>query len=311
MIRVTQGHERSVSLEVFFKSLLLLPAKTTYRQITLYGSQKSLKKNLEQLGFTYSLLQERLDFYGHQIYFRDVSSKQHSESLDAILEAVKDLQPRDILVTLPTSKDQLVLDGRSFLGHTELFRHLYKEPLLPMFFYSKSLKTMLLTDHVPLSGISELITTERIYKMTAQTIQGFQSFYGPLEEVLFSGVNPHAGEGGLLGHEESLFEPALKKLGAQFPQLRFVGPKPADTLHLYRNPNRHQIFVYAYHDQGLNVFKQSQRFIGINTTFGMPYFRLSPDHGTAFDLWGKNMANPLGCHDVLLLALNKGSSHAH
>lgn len=306
MIHITQGHQRSISLEVFLKALLLISPARTNNLLCLYCSRSSLELNLKQLfsPLSYSLKDDRLNFFGHSIKLKFIAHNDLPESTRAIELALSSINEGEVLLTLPTSKDQLVLNGSPVLGHTEYLRHYFKNDELPMFFRGIRFNSLLITDHIPLKNVSESVTKKLIVTKTQNTIDGYQLYFDSLNEVLFSGLNPHSGEGGLLGDEDNLIREAISELKSLYPSINFKGPYPADTIHLHQGKNHDSFTTYLYHDQGLSTFKLTHRFIGANITFGLPFLRLSPDHGTAFDLWGKNMANCLGCHDTLLIGLN-------
>jgi 4-hydroxythreonine-4-phosphate dehydrogenase len=306
MIHITQGHERSISIEVLLKSLLLIHPRQTHNKIVLHANPQALADNAHLLNLHIDLRNNSVEFHNHSIQLHPIPNSTIPQSTEALLSALKAIKKDDILVTLPTTKDQLVLNNHNPLGHTEFFRQYYNLPNLPMFFYSKNLKILLLSDHISLKEVSGYLKSSSIIDKVQLCLDGYKKFFGKLDEVIFTGINPHAGEGGLLGHEESELKEAILKLTKTNHGMSFIGPIPGDTAHTKLAPNKLQIIIYSFHDQGLPFFKATQNFFGINTTFGLPFLRLSPDHGTALELWGKNEANPLGLHDVLLKALSIG-----
>ena len=149
---------------------------------------------------------------------------------------------------------------------------------------------LLITDHISLMEVGPHISADLIFNKTQIALDGFKKYFSPINEVVFAGLNPHAGEGGILGSEEKFINEAIALLDkGNGPN--FLGPFSGDTLHTKDHKSREQLFVYMYHDQGLTSFKSEYGLIGLNVTLGLPYLRLSVDHGTAFDLYGKNMAN--------------------
>lgn len=276
MIYICSGHENGIGLEVFLKSVILL-TKEEQKKIVLFVYESALKKNLAFLKVSASYLKE--------INIRFIE-KKINQTVDSLLLAMKECKEEDVLVTLPSSKDQFVLDGISLNGYTEFFRHFYKNNFLPMVFKSPNTNILLVTDHIPLSSVPTVITTDLILKKINIAIDGFLKYFSPLDEIYYAGVNPHAGENGLIGSEE------LKLLLPK--QYKIIGPLPGDTLHFYQNLHKNQLFVYSYHDQALSRFKSENGVIGLNITFGLPFLRLSVDHGTAFNLYGKNSSNISG-----------------
>jgi 4-hydroxythreonine-4-phosphate dehydrogenase len=162
-----------------------------------------------------------------------------------------------------------------------------------MTFKSTAQHTLLITDHVALKDVPKNITCEKIKHKVKITLDNFRKYFYQFDEVVFSGINPHAGENEILGNEEIHIKKAIIELEKEYGFI-FKGPYSGDTLHHHVNNNKKQLFVYMYHDQGLVQFKWLNGIIGLNITFGLPFLRLSVDHGTAFDLYGKNRANYSG-----------------
>ena len=126
--------------------------------------------------------------------------------------------------------------------------------------------------------------------------------FGRPKEIYLSGINPHAGEQGLLGHEKKVFSALPAEI---------KGPLPGDSLSFYlRHPNDEwQIFIYAFHDQGLGFFKGQYAMMGCQITFGLDFVRFSVDHGTAFNLYGENTANPMGLYTTFFGGLAHSKSY--
>ena len=226
-----------------------------------------------------------------------------SESFSSLLEGMKICEEgRHLLFTLPTSKDQF---PAGFSGHTEYFRHHYRLPELGMFFLSPDLKVLLLSDHIPLREVP-LLTEQIFIERIDLALKTLLQWRWPVERVLVAGINPHAGEGGLIGDEDNKLKHAIKKLSAKHT-ISLAGPYPGDTMQLEQKSSN-DLLIYPYHDQGLGIFKSLQGFVGANVTLGLKYPRLSPDHGTSFSLFGKNKADYRGCAYVLRQALKLSES---
>jgi 4-hydroxythreonine-4-phosphate dehydrogenase len=311
MIHITQGHEESISIEVLLKALLLIHSNQTKNHLILHAFKETLEKNASLLNLSIEFNGKFVSFCGHQVQFIELAPASLPQSTSSLLSALNSIQQEDILITLPTTKDQLILDKKNPLGHTEFLRQFYKRPDLPMFFYAEDLKVLLLTDHIPLSDVTKAIQAPMVIDKVQTCIDGYLEYFSDIDDIIFAGVNPHAGEGGLLGHQENELKQAIRALSASNPGINFLGPIPGDSAHTKLNHGKKQIIVYSFHDQGLPYFKATQNFFGINTTFGLPFLRLSPDHGTALELWGKNKANALGFHDVLLRALTIGHKNGN
>ena len=296
-VYVTQGHEKGIGLEVFFKTLLLMP-KDDRRFIKLIAYEESVIETLESMRLPFEIIQDKITVAGIEIGAYWLSAVNHSQSFTAIDLAMRLCESGGVLYTLPTSKDQFP----GYAGHTEYFRAFYHRPELGMFFSSPGLQVLLLSDHVAVKDLSKLMTEELIYKRLYSAVKTLQSWNWPTKRILISGMNPHAGEQGLIGQEDIRVTKAIKRLKSKI-KLDVSGPLPGDTM-LFEQKSQEDLLVYLFHDQGLGVFKGLQGFIGSNITLGLPYPRFSPDHGTSFGLFGKNQADYRGCAYSLKEAVN-------
>jgi len=211
------------------------------------------------------------------------------KSLEAATAALKD-DEIDVLVTAPINKNTIQSEKFQFPGHTDyLAKELNGESL--MFMISDNLKVGLLTDHVPLKDIAGKITPELIEKKIAiitKTLQ--QDFRIPKPKIAVLGINPHSGDNGLIGKEdEDVLKPTLQKLREKGTLV--YGPYAADSFFGSKNHESFDAVVASYHDQGLIPFKTLSFGEGVNFTAGLSKVRTSPDHGTAFDIAGKDCAN--------------------
>jgi len=305
MIYVTQGHEKSIGLEVFLKSFLLLK-KSEQNNFTLICNKNTLKKYLNLLKIKNSFDKSFVKIENGNLNCYFTNKTEYSESLESLLTGIKLTQEghrQNLLVTLPTTKDQLKYKKNNFLGHTEFFRHYFKNNFLPMLFFNERLSMLLLTDHCSLNSVSRKIKKKFIVEKIKIILDTPLSNDNNYNEVLFSGINPHAGENGLLGKEDCEIKFAIKILNKLYPKINFKGPFAADSMFGLLSNSKKQLLVYAYHDQGLCLFKGYSSYMGINITLGLPFLRLSVDHGTAFHLYGKNSANYNGCFYVLKKSL--------
>jgi 4-hydroxythreonine-4-phosphate dehydrogenase len=285
MIYVTQGHERGIGLEIFLKSFLTL-STVQKRAISLVVNARDFDSNLNASKLTKAQFKELNLIHVDD----DVNLPASTTTLLHVLKVIKE---DDILITLPTSKDQLILNGKNMAGYTEFFRNFYNNPNISMTFKGISQDVLLITDHLALKDVSKTITKKLIIEKTLTTLNFFKKYFYNFEEVIFSGINPHVGENGLLGTEDKCIGEAISVL-KKTESLIFTGPLSGDTLHMAQNSTRRQLFVYMYHDQGLAPFKSHYGLIGLNISMGLPFLRLSVDHGTAFHLHGKNEANITG-----------------
>lgn len=295
-IYVSQGHEKGIGLEVFFKSCLLL-SQNELSKLTLIAFKKSVESTLRSLKVPFKLSKDRIQLAHIEMSVQWLEKHAISQSFTALNLGMKLAESGGILFTLPTSKDQL--DGHA--GHTEYFRHFYRAKDLGMFFLSPALKVLLITDHVAVSMLSKIVTKERIAAIVSTAQRTLNEWGIASPRFLISGLNPHAGEGGIIGSEDTRVSQAIKQISDK-KSFAVSGPFPGDTMLLERK-STDDVLVYLFHDQALGIFKGLQGFIGANVTLGLPYPRFSPDHGTSFGLFGKNAADYRGCKYALEQAL--------
>lgn len=191
------------------------------------------------------------------------------------------------LVTAPISKEGLISAGYPFSGHTPLLAHLYKTSSVSMAFYAKPLKVILASVHIPIHEIESELTRTRL----STTIQHAMLFAEQLNlkspKIAICGLNPHAGENGLIGQFEiNTLAPVL----ANYPTI--LGPYSPDTIFRDAINDTYDIVIALYHDQGLIPIKLLAFDSAVNVTIGLPICRTSPDHGTAYDIAYTNQANP-------------------
>lgn len=217
------------------------------------------------------------------------SGKYAFKSLQAAVKALKE-DEIDVLVTAPINKNTIQSEDFKFPGHTDyLAQELQGNSLMLMI--TDNLRIGLLTDHVPLKDIAQVITPQLIENKIAtiqKTLQ--QDFRISKPKIAVLGINPHSGDNGLIGQEdETILKPTLQNLRDK-GQLVF-GPYAADSFFGTKNYKNFDAVIASYHDQGLIPFKTLSFGEGVNFTAGLKKIRTSPDHGTAFEIAGKNLAN--------------------
>lgn len=206
------------------------------------------------------------------------------------------------LVTCPISKIALRMAGLNWSGHTDMLADLTETENYAMAFYSEQLKVILVTIHVPLKDVPYLIKKERVinsifFANKACEMLGLQS-----SRIGVCGLNPHAGEEGIMGREEiEEIVPAVQE--AKALGINVSGPFPADSLFYRAYNGEFDIVVSMYHDQALAPFKLIAFEKGVNFTIGLPFIRTSPDHGTAYDIAWQGKANPLSLLEAIKLAV--------
>ena len=230
----------------------------------------------------------------------------------ALEQATEDLRlgHLDALVTAPINKEAMQASGFEFPGHTEYLTHKFQAPENLMLLVNESLRVGLVTNHVPLGEVASILSKELILKKIQLMDESLKMDFGidrPAIAVL--GLNPHAGDGGVLGHEEKdLILPAIE--AAKKQGILAIGPYAADGFFGSGNYLNFDGILAMYHDQGLVPFKALSFGKGINFTAGLPVIRTSPDHGTGFDIAGKNLADPQSFREALYLALDSARQRA-
>jgi len=226
------------------------------------------------------------------------------EALNCLKKALSDADHLDALITAPLDKSTVAVHEKEFTGHTGFIASHFGVKNFAMFLVSEELKMGLATEHVPVSQISQKINTDLI-------LNKLEVMYNSLREdlnvikprIAVLGLNPHAGDSGLLGKEElEIIKPAVDKA---FEQGKFVyGPYAADS---FFGSGQHRPFdavLAMYHDQGLIPFKSMSFYDGVNFTAGLPIIRTSPDHGTAYDLAGKGTAETVSMRNAIYDAIH-------
>jgi 4-hydroxythreonine-4-phosphate dehydrogenase len=203
------------------------------------------------------------------------------------------------VVTAPISKAAWALAGRPFRGHTEYLAGLYPDAI--MAFWSEPLKVALFSHHRPLREAVEAIRRDALVGFFRSLSRGLERVPDGPSRLLVAGLNPHAGEGGHLGREEEdEIRPALETLRSE--GIPVDGPFPPDTVFLQALNKKDALVVALYHDQGLIPFKLLAFAAGVNVTLGLPFVRTSPDHGTAFDIAGRGVADARSMEEAVRLA---------
>ncbi len=204
------------------------------------------------------------------------------------------------LVTGPISKTSWHLAGLEWRGHTEYLASLYPDAI--MTFWSERMRVALLSHHLPLREALERVRKETLLDFFRTLDRSLERIDSGIREILVAGLNPHAGEEGLLGREEAdEIRPAVEE-GLR-EGLPLSGPYPPDTVFLKALGHPEKMVAALYHDQGLIGFKLEAFDSGVNATLGMPFIRTSPDHGTAFDIAGRGVADPRSMLEAIRLAV--------
>jgi 4-hydroxythreonine-4-phosphate dehydrogenase len=233
----------------------------------------------------------------------ELSGEAGRAAYDTLCEAVKDAQSGVVaaVATAPVNKLAFARAGLPWKGHTDLLAHLTGSPRVAMMFWSEPLKVVLATIHIPLASVTSALTRELVDEIIDLSSRELPRFGIARPRLAVAGVNPHAGEDGLLGHEEAkVLRPAIE--AAQKRGIHIDGPFPGDTVFGRAVRGEFDAVIACYHDQGLIPVKLLAFGRAVNVTLGLPIIRTSVDHGTAFDIAGKNVADPSSMIEATLLA---------
>lgn len=322
-VGITQGDINGIGYEVILKTFSDIRIAELFIPV-IYGSTKVAayhRKALELPPITFNLIQNASEAEPNKINiintpqvdikveFGKSTESAGEASLSALEMATTDLAENllDVLVTAPINKDNIQRDGFHFPGHTEYLEEKFAKDgeRSLMILADEDLRVALVTGHIPISKVSENITKEKI-KDTVQifhkTLMRDFNIENPRIAVL--GLNPHAGENGLLGSEEiDTIIPAIEELQNKTDILCF-GPYPADGFFGSGHFKDFDGIVAMYHDQGLAPFKTLAMENGVNFTAGLPIIRTSPAHGTAYSIAGQNLATEVSFRNAIYMAID-------
>ena len=228
---------------------------------------------------------------------------------DAIREAVRDARSGGVagIATAPVNKLAFAAAGLPWKGHTDLLAHLTGSPRVAMMFWSEPLKVVLATVHVPLAEVPRMITADLLHGIIDLTAGELPRFGVPAPRLALAGLNPHAGESGLLGDEDDrVLKPAVE--AANRRGVNIAGPFPGDTVFVRASRGEFDAVIACYHDQGLIPVKLLAFGESVNVTLGLPIIRTSVDHGTAFDIAGKGVADASSMIAATVLAARLASN---
>lgn len=229
-----------------------------------------------------------------------------------VIKAVEMVKQGDLaaMVTCPISKALMQDSGYAYEGHTELIAHLTNSKDYIMMLAGARLRVALVTIHCALKDVPANLTEEKIYKTIVITSKALrEDFALNNPRIALAALNPHAGESGLFGSEEDVFiKPALER--AQIEGHHVEGPFPADTLFHRAADGQFDAVVAMYHDQGLIPLKLLHFSDAVNVTLGLPIIRTSVDHGTAYEIAGRGVADPSSLKAAIGMAVNMAANRA-
>ena len=319
-IGITIGDINGVGPEVIIKTL---KDNRILNHITpvIYGSTKTLsyyRKVLKVDDFNYSQVKNPgsylyrkvnvVNCWEHPIEIQagEETEEGGKASYLALRQAVKDVKDGliDALVTAPINKNNIQNDEFNFPGHTEFLTTQFERQDSLMMMVGDNMKVGIVTGHMPLKEVSAAITAEKLrskIKLMEQSL--INDFLIRKPKIAVLGLNPHSGEEGLLGQEEQeIIKPVIQELKNKGKLV--IGPFPADGFFGKGQYKNFDAVLAMYHDQGLGPFKALAFQEGVNFTAGLPVIRTSPDHGTAYAIAGKNVADPTSMRQSVYLALD-------
>jgi len=318
LIAITMGDPRGIGPEVVAKAFARVSLQQVCTPLVL-GDVKLLSRTVEKMGLSLSVVEVPEEFQdvrpgvlpvlplSHlpQGNGGDISPEESSWASFAYIEKAAKMAMEGkvaAIVTAPVSKEAISGTGIPFRGHTEYLAEISGTKDFIMMLAGERLKVSLVTTHVPLWAVAKLLRTEKILSVIEITCKGLQDYFDVREpRIAVAAVNPHAGEGGLFGKEEEMIARAVRQAGEK--GLAVSGPWPADSLFHRASRGEFEAVVCMYHDQGLIPLKLLHFDTAVNVTLGLPFIRTSVDHGVAYDIAGKGIANSRSMEEAIRLAV--------
>ncbi len=316
-VGISIGDPNGIGIEVILKALSERSSNDncTYIIYSSYGLIVNQKKDLNIKSLPLKKIESFDEISNNSLNIKEVFTESKYEfgmfdkhvSQNAIIsfkEAVKDASDKniDILITSPIDKNLSFSKNFKYSGHTDYLRNYFNEDPI-MLMVSKKLKVGLLTEHIALKDVVHDITVEKIIKKLKLLSQVLNKDFGILKpKIAVLSINPHVGDNGVIGTEDQkLLIPAINQLNKNEDII--FGPFSADTF-FCNSYIKYDATLAVYHDQGLIPFKTITFGEGVNYSAGLSIIRTSPDHGTGFDIAGKNIADPSSFRHALDLALD-------
>ena len=321
VVGITQGDSNGIGYEVIIKALADERILDSFTPV-IYGSSKLMgfyRKTLHNIGpMDINVINSAADakqkkinlvnclpdnIYAEPGQSTPDSAKAAIKSLEVAVKDLKDNQI-DVLVTAPINKRAMSAEGFSNTGHTEYLQQQFGADDVTMIMVSDQLKIGVVTGHIPLRDVPKSISKESILGKLRIMKASLQRDFGvPDPKIAVLGLNPHCGDGGLLGDEEqNIILPAVQEANKE--GIQAFGPYSPDGFFGLGNYSRFDATLAMYHDQGLAPFKALAFSDGVNFTAGLPIVRTSPDHGTAYDMAGRDEADPQSMMQSIYLAID-------
>ena len=310
-IILVAGEPNSIFFEILFK---VLKAKKIKSPLILIASYKILSLQMKRLNFKINI--KLLDFkkindyklnnssinlinvnYNQKKAFEKISDKSNNYIRKCFEMAIFLIKTNfsNRLINGPISKKNFLKN--KFLGITEFFAQKFKKKKIAMLIYNKNLSVCPVTTHLPLKKVSKAINKELISEKVLLIDNFYKIFIGYKPKIALTGLNPHCESINNFNEDEKIIKPAVKSLVKR--KFRVSGPYPADTIFLKKNRKKFDVILGMYHDQVLSPIKTLFEYDAINITLGLPFVRISPDHGPNEKMVGKNVSSPLSLYKAI------------
>ena len=321
IVGITQGDGNGISYEVIIKALaderiLDMCTPVIYGSSKIFGFYKKHIHNIENINT--NVITSAKDVHHKRVNIVNClpenvfvepgqpTPESAKSAMTALERAVADIKEGhiDVLVTAPINKRAMSSEGFGYTGHTEYLEKQFGVDEVAMIMVSEQLKVGVVTGHISLKEVPSKITTEKILAKLRLMRQSLQRDFGvDAPKIAVLGLNPHCGDGGLLGDEEQqIILPAVK--AANDEGIMAFGPYSPDGFFGLGNYQKFDAVLAMYHDQGLTPFKALAFEEGVNYTAGLPIVRTSPDHGTAYEMAGRDMADPRSMKSAIYAAID-------
>tara|TARA_A100001388_G_C28753978_1_gene493864 strand:+ start:39 stop:1001 length:963 start_codon:yes stop_codon:yes gene_type:complete len=303
-ILIVTGEPNSIFLEIFFKAIKLKEAKSP---IILISSEKLLKKQMKKLKFqkkiklldSNNFFKQKLDNksinlininFNQKKPFEKISNKSNRFIEDSFKVAFKILKTGKIkkFINGPISKKNFL--SKRYLGMTEYISDKFSTNKTCMLIFNKKLSVSPITTHLPIKLVAKKISKKIISQNVALISNFYKQNFGFKPKIAVLGLNPHCESINKFNEDEMITKPIIKKLNKRF---KIKGPFSADTIFMKNNRKKFDVVIGMYHDQVLTPIKTLFEYDAINITLGLPFIRISPDHGPNESMMGKNKSNPL------------------
>ena len=304
-IIIVAGEPNSIFTEIFFKSLKIKKFKSpiiliaSLNLIRLQMRKLNIKKNIRNINFldikNSNLDNKKINLidinFSQKKPFDKISSRSNDYIKMCFDIALKILKKKftDKFINGPISKKFFL--EKKYLGITEYLANRTKTKKFAMLIYNKNLSVCPLTTHMPIKKVSKKIKKKLINEKVKLINNFFQKHFKLKPKIAITGLNPHCESIGNINEDEKIIKPAIKSLAKS--NFKVYGPFAADTIFLKKNREKYNVIIGMYHDQVLTPIKTLFEYDAINITLGLPFTRISPDHGPNHKMLGKNKSNPL------------------